>query len=51
MLSEVSSKIIVLTGGCLVTDGRVTQDFRKEKLRSDNSNDGNYSLLGGFFQT
>jgi hypothetical protein len=30
-----------------VTDGRVTQILRKEKLRSNNSNDGNYLLLGG----
>jgi hypothetical protein len=31
----------LLTGGSLVTDGRVTQKSRKEKLRSNNSNDGN----------
>jgi hypothetical protein len=31
----------VLTGGSLMTDGRVTQNFRKEKMRSNNSNDGN----------
>jgi hypothetical protein len=37
----------VLTGGSLVTDGRVTQIFRKEKMRSNNSNDGNYLLLWG----
>jgi hypothetical protein len=37
----------VLTGGSLVTDGRVTQIFRKEKMRSNNSNDGNYLLLRG----
>jgi hypothetical protein len=37
----------VLTGGSLVTDGRVTQNFRKEKMRSNNSNDGNYLLLWG----
>jgi hypothetical protein len=48
MLGEALSKIIVLTGGCLVTDGRVTQISRKEKMRSNNSNDGNYLLLGGF---
>jgi hypothetical protein len=46
-LGEALSKIIVLTGGSLVTDGRVTQNFRKEKLRSNNSNDGNYLLLWG----
>jgi hypothetical protein len=46
-LGEALSKIIVLTGGSLVTDGRVTQTFRKEKLRSNNSNDGNYLLLRG----
>jgi hypothetical protein len=38
----------LLTGGSLVTDGRVTQNFRKEKVRSNNSNDGNYLLLWGF---
>jgi hypothetical protein len=37
----------LLTGGSLMTDGRVTQIFRKEKLRSNNSNDGNYLLLWG----
>jgi hypothetical protein len=37
----------VLTGGSLVTDGRVTRIFRKEKMRSNNSNDGNYLLLRG----
>jgi hypothetical protein len=37
----------VLTGGSLVTDGRVTQIFRKEKMRSNNSGDGNYLLLRG----
>jgi hypothetical protein len=41
MLGEALSKIIVLTGGSLVTNGRVTQKFRKEKLRSNNSNEGN----------
>jgi hypothetical protein len=51
MLSEALSKIIVLTGGSLMTDGRVTQDFRKEKIRSNNSNDGNYLLLWGFSQS
>jgi ABC-type polar amino acid transport system ATPase subunit len=40
----------VLTGGSLVTDGRVTQDFQKEKMRSNNSNDGNYLLLWRFFR-
>jgi hypothetical protein len=30
-----------------VTNGRVTQIFEKEKLRSNNSNDGNYLLLRG----
>jgi hypothetical protein len=38
---------LLLTGGSLVTDGRVTQIFRKEKMRSNNSNDGNYFLLRG----
>jgi hypothetical protein len=38
----------LLTGGSLVTDGRVTQNFRKEKVRSNNSNDGNYLLLWEF---
>jgi hypothetical protein len=51
MLGEALSKIIVLTGGSLVTGGRVTQDSRKEKMRSNNSNDGNYLLLWGFFRT
>jgi hypothetical protein len=37
----------LLTGGSLVTDGRVTQNLRKEKVRSNNSNDGNYLLLWG----
>jgi hypothetical protein len=37
----------MLTGGSLVTDGRVTQILRKEKSRSNNSNDRNYLLLGG----
>jgi hypothetical protein len=41
ILGEVLSKIIVLTGGSLMTDGRVTQFFRKEKVRSNNSSDGN----------
>jgi hypothetical protein len=40
-LGEVLSKIIVLTGGSLMTNGRVTQNVRKEKLRSNNSNEGN----------
>jgi hypothetical protein len=40
-LGEALSKIIVLTGGSLVTDGRVTQNRRKEKMRSNNSNEGN----------
>jgi hypothetical protein len=30
-----------------MTDGRVTQVFRKRKMRSNNSNDGNYLLLRG----
>jgi hypothetical protein len=47
MLGEALSKSIVLTGGILMTNGRVTQKFRKEKLRSNNSNDGNYLLLWG----
>jgi hypothetical protein len=47
-LGEALSKIIVLTGGSLLTDGRVTQNLRKEKVRSNNSNDGNYLLLWGF---
>jgi hypothetical protein len=38
---------VLLTGGSLMTDGRVTQIFRKEKMRSNNSNDGNYLLLRG----
>jgi hypothetical protein len=46
-LGEALSKIIVLTGGSLMTDGRVTQNFRKEKMRSNNSNDGHYVLLWG----
>jgi hypothetical protein len=37
----------LLTGGSLVTDGRVTQVFQKEKMRSNNSNNGNYLLLRG----
>jgi hypothetical protein len=37
----------LLTGGSLGTDGRVTQIFRKEKMRSNNPNDGNYLLLRG----
>jgi dolichyl-phosphate-mannose--protein O-mannosyl transferase len=41
MLGEALSMIIVLTGGSLITDGRVTKKFRKEKLRSNNSNDRN----------
>jgi hypothetical protein len=40
-LGEALSKIIVLTRGSLLTDGRVTQNLRKEKLRSNNFNDGN----------
>jgi hypothetical protein len=32
--------IKLLTGGSLVTDGRVTKKLQKEKLRSNNSNDG-----------
>jgi hypothetical protein len=47
MLGEALSKIIVLTGGSLMTDSRVTQNFQKEKMRSNNSNDGNYLLLWG----
>jgi hypothetical protein len=39
--------LVMLTGGSLVTDGRVTQIFRKEKMRSNYSNDGNYLLLRG----
>jgi ABC-type methionine transport system ATPase subunit len=46
-LSKALSKIIVLTRGNLVTDGRVTQIFRKEKMKSNNSNNGNYLLLRG----
>jgi hypothetical protein len=41
MLGEALSKIIVLTRGSLMTDGRVTQNFHKEKMRSNNSNEGN----------
>jgi hypothetical protein len=37
----------VLTGGSLITNGRVTQNFQKEKMRSNNSNNGNYLLLWG----
>jgi hypothetical protein len=40
-LGEALNKIIVLTGGSLMTDGRVTQTFQKEKMRSNNSNEGN----------
>jgi hypothetical protein len=40
-------RCLVLTGGSLMTDGRVTQNFQKEKVRSNNSNDGNYLLLRG----
>jgi hypothetical protein len=47
MLSEVLSKIIVLTGDSLMTNSRVTQNFQKETVRSNNSNDGNYLLLRG----
>jgi hypothetical protein len=38
---------LILTRGSLITNGRVTQNFRKEKMRSNNSNDGNYLLLWG----
>jgi hypothetical protein len=48
ILSEALSKIIVLTGGSLMTKSRVTQDFQKEKMRTNNFNDGNYVLLWGF---
>jgi hypothetical protein len=44
-----SSGSSLLTGGSPMTGGRVTQDFRKEKMRTNNSNDGNYLLLWGFF--
>jgi hypothetical protein len=37
----------LLTRGSLMTDGRITQNFQKEKMRSNNSNDGNYLLLWG----
>jgi hypothetical protein len=47
MLGEALSKIIVLTRGSLVTNGRVTHIFQKEKVRSNNSNDRNYLLLRG----
>jgi hypothetical protein len=40
-------RAFLLTGGSLVTDGRVTQVFRKRQMRSNNSNDGNYLLLRG----
>jgi hypothetical protein len=40
-LGEILSKIIVLTGGSLITDSGVTKIFRKEKMRSNNSNEGN----------
>jgi hypothetical protein len=46
--AEKITKSHLLTGGSLVTDGRVTQNFRKEKVRSNNSKDGNYLLLWGF---
>jgi hypothetical protein len=48
ILGEALSKIIVLTRGSLMTDGRVTQNSQEEKMRSNNSNDGNYLLLWGF---
>jgi hypothetical protein len=44
-------KLKLLTRGSLITDSRVTQAFRKEKIRSNNSNDGNYLLLSGFSQS
>jgi hypothetical protein len=47
MLGKALSKIIVLTRGSLMTDGRVTQIFQKEKMGSNNSNEGNYLLLRG----
>jgi hypothetical protein len=34
-------QVCLLTGGSLVTDSRVTQNFQKEKLRSNNPNKGN----------
>jgi hypothetical protein len=37
----------ILTGGSLMTNSRVTQNLGKEKVRSNNSNDGNYLLLRG----
>jgi hypothetical protein len=51
LFSWLEGAALVLTGGSLVTNGRVTQDFRKEELRSNNSNDGNYLLLWGFSQS
>jgi hypothetical protein len=39
--------LLLLTGGSLMTDGRVTQNFWKEKMRSNNSNKGNWLLLWG----
>jgi hypothetical protein len=39
--------VLVLTGGSLITNGRVTQIFRKEEMTSNNSDDGNYLLLRG----
>jgi hypothetical protein len=44
---QTAESSLLLTGGSLVTNGRVTQIFRKEKMRSNNSNDGNYLLLRG----
>jgi hypothetical protein len=40
MPGEALSKIIVLTRSSLVTDSRVTQNFQKENVRSNISNDG-----------
>jgi hypothetical protein len=47
MLSEALSKIIVLTRGSLVTDGRVTESFRKKKWEVIIPMNGNYLLLRG----
>jgi hypothetical protein len=37
----------ILTGGSPMTNSRVTQKFREEKLRSNNSSNGNTLLLWG----
>jgi hypothetical protein len=49
MIHDIStlSRAKVLTRGSLVTNSRITQIFRKEKMRSNNSDEGNYLLLRG----